>query len=102
MNRFRSLNPDQVGRIIRTFFQMGGAALGMFGYMTDAQWLALTGPLGSFLILLWGVWAGSDPQLLASAADVPGVKAVIMNDEETANSVPNAKVASVQQFNNFA
>jgi len=105
MERFRSINPDQMGRIIRTFLQMFGAALGMWGYMTEAQWIAFSGPLASFLLLAYGFWAGSDAQLLAKAADVPGVEAVIMQDSATADSIPNRKVASLQQYRsgtNFA
>jgi hypothetical protein len=97
MDRLRTINPEQMGAIIRTLFQMAGAAIGMFGFLTDEDWLALSGPAASFLILLWGVWARSDTNLLVSAANVPGTKAVIV-EPETASAIPNDKVASAASY----
>jgi len=105
MDRLRSVNPEQMGAIIRTLFQMLGAALGMYGIMTEENWLTLSGPAVSFLILGWGIWARSDTQLLISAANVPGTKAVIV-EPDTASAIPNAKVASAASYgsggSNFA
>jgi hypothetical protein len=104
MERLRSVNPEQMGAFIRTLFQMLGAALGMYGVMTEENWLAISGPLASFIILGWGMWARSDTQLLISAANVPGTKAVIV-EPDTASEIPNAKIASASQFgsgSNFA
>jgi hypothetical protein len=97
MDRLRTINPEQMGAIIRTLFQMAGAALGMFGFLTDEDWLAFSGPAASFLILLWGVWARSDTNLLRSAAEVPGTKAVIV-EPDVASQIPNAKVASAATY----
>jgi hypothetical protein len=93
MNALRSINPDQMAATLRTLGQVFGAVLGTLGVQYADTWATIGGPVITILLWAWGVWARSDKNLLASAAGVPGVKAVVV-PADVARSVPDMKVTS--------
>lgn len=102
MDRLRNMNPEQMGSLLRTFGQVIGAALAMWGFMSNETWATISGPLGTLLLTAWGLWARNDKNLIASAMAVPAVaKVKLVEPEVTATvrrSMPHmaAKVSTMK------
>ncbi len=90
MNKLRAMNPEQAAALFRTILQVAGGMLGMWGIMTETQWAAISGPAGTLLFTLWGMYARRDVALLSSAGNVPS--AVVVAPPEVANAIKNKDV----------
>lgn len=94
MNKLRSLNPEQIASIVRTILQVVGAILGTAGYMTDAEWALISGPLLTLVTTIWGFVARSDENLIKSAAAVPAVEKVVAPGTAVAGDYAVPKVTA--------
>jgi hypothetical protein len=94
LNKFRSINPEQVASFLRTILQVVGGMLVANGYVSDADWTAWGGAALIIIPTIWGLWARTDTNLIKSAADVPAVKKIVAPGTEVAVSAARPKVTS--------
>jgi hypothetical protein len=91
MNRLRTMNPEQVASLFRTLLQFAGGLGVAYGVMTETQFASILSGLMTVFVTAWGLWARSDANLIASAANVPAVHSVV-TDPDVAATTPAANV----------
>jgi hypothetical protein len=95
MNRLRTMNPEQVASLFRTLLQFAGGLGVAYGVMTETQFASILSGLMTVFVTAWGLWARSDANLIASAANVPAVHSVVVTDSDVATATPAVNVVSL-------
>jgi putative chitinase len=91
MDRLRTMNPEQIAALFRTLLQFIGGIGVAYGVMTETQLASVSSGLMTVLVTFWGIWARSDTNLIASAANVPAVHTVVA-DSDVAKAIPATNV----------
>lgn len=91
--RLRTLNQEQAASLVRTAVQVISGATGWV-WMNDNAFISGASFLVMALVTLWGVWASSDKNLIASAANVPAVARIETKTGDVAEAVPSSKVVA--------
>lgn len=88
----RSVNQEQLGALFRTLLQIAGGIFG-WAWMDDNMLISLSGVAVTVVATLWGLWARTDKNLVASAAEVPAVRKIVAAPA-TAEAIPSVKVVA--------
>jgi hypothetical protein len=92
--KLRSVNPEMMAAFGRTLAQTLAGIIGAMGLADDDMALAIGSGIVWTAITWWGIWARKDSNLLASAANVPIVNKVVVDDPVVASNIPTPKVVS--------
>jgi|SRR5215204_5952319 len=93
-DKLRSVNPEQMAAFGRTIAQTLAGIIATQFALDEAYAGTIASALVWTAITWWGVWARKDKNLLASAANVPTIKAVVTSSPEVAAKVPDPKVTT--------
>jgi xanthine dehydrogenase molybdopterin-binding subunit B len=78
MDKLRTINPEQIAALLRTIGQVFGGVVATRGWMTENEWIAVSGALGTVILTAWGIFARRDSALITSAANVPVTEKVVV------------------------
>jgi hypothetical protein len=91
------MNPEQIAALFRTLLQFIGGLGVAYGWMTETQSASILSGLMTVFVTAWGLWARSDANLIASAANVPAVHSVL-TDSDVAATTPAENVVSPEVY----
>jgi hypothetical protein len=92
MQKLRTVNPEMMAALFRTVLQCLGVGFATWGFMTEEDWAAYSGPVFTFLVTAWGMYARRDSALVSSAAGVPAVQKIVAPSMPAANDWKVPKV----------
>lgn len=85
------MNQEQIAALLRTIIQVAAGSFGWTQLQSGDTSLALASGLALVIVTVWGMYARSNKNLVASAANVPTVQKIVA-DPEVACAIPDPKV----------
>ena len=75
------MNQDQFLSVVRSVLSILGTLGAAYGVGTDTTWATITSAAVPIAMMLWGQYAHSSAQKIASVSAMPEVKAITVTDQ---------------------